>query len=109
MVPADDDLKLLAQSFRFVNLYGFDVPTPITITFSTPVADPAGLLSQEPAFTWVSGDGTVSIPFVPCACFAAHQRAPPPHLCYSGEHDRVAQATALCGSHCKVCMCAFVC
>ena len=55
-----DGIRELAASLRFFSIYGFDVPTPLVVTYPTPVAGPADVLEQTPVFTTVSGDGTVS-------------------------------------------------
>ncbi len=67
-----DGIRELAASLRFFSIYGFDVPTPLVVTYPTPVTGPADVLEQTPVFTTVSGDGTVSASAIDCYPFPTH-------------------------------------
>jgi hypothetical protein len=64
-----DGIRELAASLRFFSIYGFDVPTPLVVTYPAPVTGPADVLEQTPVFTTVSGDGTVSTSALDCYPF----------------------------------------
>ena len=75
-----DGIRELATSLRFFSIYGFDVPTPLVVTYPTPVAGPADVLEQTPVFTTVSGDGTVSATILDFYVFCCHPYLPPTHV-----------------------------